>query len=354
MLWFLLCGSFIYLVELRSPYVLLQRSTSTVVYEDPVQQQQEPPVVPMDTPSIPKQFENIDVDFDDPQACTVYATDIMKSLRDQEVCALSAVSIGVLTSIVQLAYMPSPNYLSKQKDLNEPMRAILIDWLVQVHFKFKLVQETLYLTVNIIDRFLGKKQIMRNKLQLVGITSMLIASKYEDIYAPVVRDFTYICDRAYTRREILDMEQVSEYLGCDHWSDCHAQTILSTLDFALVVPYPLHFLRRFSKAANVDQRTHTLAKYLCEMSVPEYGLVKYLPSTVAASALCLALKMTRYGTWDDTMIHYSRYTEEQLMPCMQELNKLHTKSPTATLQAVRKKYSKQKYLRVAKEAAITL
>lgn len=81
-----------------------------------------------------------------------------------------------------------------QGDVNEKMRAILIDWLVEVHLKFKLVPETLYLTVNLIDRYLEKVEVMRDKLQLVGVTAMLIASKYEEIYAPEVQDFVYITD----------------------------------------------------------------------------------------------------------------------------------------------------------------
>lgn len=86
------------------------------------------------------------------------------------------------------------------------MRAILIDWLIEVHLKFKLLPETLFLTVNLIDRFLEKAIIQRTKLQLVGVTSMLIASKYEEIYAPEVRDFVYITDKAYSKEEILKME----------------------------------------------------------------------------------------------------------------------------------------------------
>lgn len=83
------------------------------------------------------------------------------------------------------------------------MRAILIDWLVEVHLKFKLVPETLYLTVNLIDRYLEKEQVNRQKLQLVGVTSMMIASKYEEIYPPIIKDFVYITDNAYTKEEIL-------------------------------------------------------------------------------------------------------------------------------------------------------
>lgn len=95
------------------------------------------------------------------------------------------------------------------------MRAILIDWLVDVHLKFKLLPETLFLTVNLIDRYLSVKSVQRSKLQLVGVSAMLITTKYEEIYPPTVKDFVYITDNAYSKEEVLDME-----------SD-----VLSTLDF---------------------------------------------------------------------------------------------------------------------------
>merc|ERR1711935_433739 len=114
----------------------------------------------------------------------------------------------------------SPSYMSKQTDINAKMRSILIDWLVEVHVKFKLMIETLYLTINLIDRFLEKETITRNKLQLVGVTAMFLASKYEEIYAPECRDFVYISDKAYTREQILAMEG----------------TMLATLNFQLTTP----------------------------------------------------------------------------------------------------------------------
>jgi len=98
---------------------------------------------------------------------------------------------------------PMQNYMDYQKDINPSMREILTDWLIEVHLKFKLLPETLYLTVNLIDQFLTTQNIYRNKLQLVGVTAMLIASKYEEIYPPIVSDFVYITDNAYTREEIL-------------------------------------------------------------------------------------------------------------------------------------------------------
>ena len=87
------------------------------------------------------------------------------------------------------------------------MRSILIDWLIEVHLKFKLVPESLYLTVNLIDRFLEREPCNRQRLQLVGVTAMLIACKYEEIYPPIVKDFVFITDNAYTKEEILKMEK---------------------------------------------------------------------------------------------------------------------------------------------------
>ena len=103
--------------------------------------------------------------------------------------------------------MPDTEYMNHQKDINQSMREILIDWLIEVHLKFGLLQETLFLTVNLIDRFLSTTSVNRNKLQLVGVTAMLIASKYEEIYPPIVSDFVYITDNAYTKEEILAMEE---------------------------------------------------------------------------------------------------------------------------------------------------
>jgi cyclin B len=118
------------------------------------------------------------------------------------------------------------------------MRAILVDWLIEVHYKFKLMPETLFLTVNLIDRYLEKCDVIRTKLQLVGVTAMLIACKYEEIYAPEVRDFVYITDKAYTREEILAMEF----------------SMLSTLDFNVCSPSSFRFLERFSKVANANSK----------------------------------------------------------------------------------------------------
>jgi len=177
---------------------------------------------------------------------------------------------------------------TKQTDINEKMRAILVDWLIEVHYKFKLMPETLFLTVNLIDRFLEKIDVVRTKLQLVGVTAMLIACKYEEIYAPEVRDFVYITDKAYTREEILQMEF----------------QMLSILDFSICAPSSFRFLERFAKVANANSKQICLARYLIELPLIEYRMLKHSPSNQAASALYLAMKiLPRFYKVDDGSQH---------------------------------------------------
>lgn len=102
--------------------------------------------------------------------------------------------LAILLLIMQNEGRASHDYMDSQPEINERMRSILIDWLIQVHYKFELSLETLYLTINIIDRFLSLKAISRKELQLVGMASMLVASKYEEIWAPQVRRMLDLID----------------------------------------------------------------------------------------------------------------------------------------------------------------
>lgn len=217
-------------------------------------------------------------------------------------------------------------------DITGRMRSILIDWLVQVHMRFHLLQETLFLTVAILDRFLQVQRVDRSKLQLVGVTSMLIASKYEEMYAPEIADFEYITDNAYTNADIRRMEIC----------------ILKALDCNLGRPLPLHFLRRNSKAAEVDAPTHTLAKYLMELSLVDYELAPCPPSEIAAAALCLSMKVFReQQPWDETLEFYSKYREEDLMSIMHKMAYLLAKAGTGKLTAIFLKYQSSKLMRIS-------
>lgn len=104
--------------------------------------------------------------------------------------------------------MPNPNYMDSQTEIEWPMRATLIDWLLQVHMRYHMLPETLWITINIVDRFLSNRIVSLVKLQLVGITAMFVAAKYEEIMAPSVDEFVYMTENNYTREEILKGERI--------------------------------------------------------------------------------------------------------------------------------------------------
>ena len=163
--------------------------------------------------------------------------------------------------------------MDDQDEINAMMRAILIDWLVEVHMKFKLVPETLYLCISIIDRYCSLVEVERRKLQLVGVTALLVACKYEEIYPPEVRDCVYITDRAYTRQDVLDMEQ----------------SIVRALEFKLTVPTGYVFLVRYLRLTKASELTRAAANYYMERTLQDYEFIQYRPSLVASAAVCLAL-----------------------------------------------------------------
>ncbi|XP_067320677.1 G2/mitotic-specific cyclin-B1 [Anolis sagrei] len=259
-----------------------------------------------------------DVDTEDacdPNLCSEYVKDIYIYLKDLE--GSQAVR---------------PNYLVGQ-EVTGNMRAILIDWLVQVQMKFKLLQETLYMTVAIIDRFLQDNKVAKRMLQLVGVTAMLVASKYEEMYPPEIGDFAFVTDQTYTKLQIRQMEM----------------KILKSLDFNLGRPLPLHFLRRISKIAEADVQQHVLAKYLMELSLVDYEMVHYPPSQIAAAAFCLSSRVLEEGEWTPTLEHYMCYAEHNLVPVMQHMarnivlvNKGLTKHMT-----VKNKYASSKHAKIS-------
>ncbi|KAM7424723.1 hypothetical protein PAMA_000873 [Pampus argenteus] len=254
-------------------------------------------------------------DADMPQLCSEYVKDIYNYLH-----------------VLEVQQAVRANYMQGY-EITERMRALLIDWLVQVHSRFQLLQETLYLTVAVLDRFLQVQPVSRRKLQLVGVTAMLVACKYEEMYAPEVGDFAYITDNAFTKSQILEMEQL----------------VLRSLNFQLGRPLPLHFLRRASKVANSDVERHTLAKYLMELTLVDYDMVHYRPSEIAAASLCLSQRLLDGLPWSPTQQHYSTYEEAHLKPIMQHIAKnveiLNTGK--TKFQAVKNKYSSSKLLKIS-------
>jgi len=226
--------------------------------------------------------------------------------------------------------MANPNYMHFQDEIQWHMRATLIDWLLQVHMRYHMLPETLWIAVNLVDRFLSARIVSLAKLQLVGVTAMFIASKYEEILAPSVEEFVFMTDNGYSREEILKGERI----------------ILSTLDFD-VSTYcsPYSWVRRISKADDYDIQTRTLCKFLMEVTLLSHLFLRARPSLIAAIGMYLAKRMLD-GVWDDAFVYYSRFTEAQLVPgATLILDKLV--EPGFEEQFVFKKYASKKFLKAS-------
>ncbi|XP_050326346.1 G2/mitotic-specific cyclin-B [Bactrocera neohumeralis] len=234
------------------------------------------------------------------------------------------------------------NHLDDQVEVYPKMRAVLIDWINEVHFQFHLTPETFQMTVAIIDRYLQEvKDTKRTHLQLVGVTALFIAAKYEELVPPSIADFVYITDDTYNSKQIVQMEL----------------KIIKTLECNLSRPLPIHFLRRFSKAAKVEDIHHALAKYFLELTSIEYDLASYKPSEIAAASLFLALHLLKENAkaptgfnnkhWSPTMQYYSRYTAEHLRPIATKIATVVRNAPSAKLKAVYTKYQSSKLYKIA-------
>jgi hypothetical protein len=186
--------------------------------------------------------------------------------------------------------LPNAHYMDLQSEIQWSMRSVLMDWLIQVHHRFALLPETLFLCVNYIDRFLSCKIVSLGKLQLVGATAIFVAAKYEEINCPSVQEIVYMVDGGYSVDEILKAERF----------------MLTMLQFELGWPGPMSFLRRISKADDYDLETRTLAKYFLEVTIMDERFVGSPPSYVAAGAHCFARLMLKKGDW----VHFSSNTSQ--------------------------------------------
>ncbi|KAJ7753924.1 cyclin-like protein [Mycena maculata] len=225
-------------------------------------------------------------DFDDPAMASEYVVDIQHYLKESE-----------------LNTMPNPNYMDSQPKLMWEMRGLLNEWLMQVHTRFRLTAETLFLCTNLTDRFLSARIVSPSKLQLVGMACLLIASKFEETVSPAIANFIAVAEGTYTPA---DMRQAEQH-------------ILRALDWDLSYPNPLHFLRRISKADGFEVKTRTLAKYLVEIACVEHALIAAPPTKLAAAAMWLARIALGEEVWTPNLAHYAMYAESALLPVAEDM-----------------------------------
>lgn len=229
----------------------------------------------------PGVFDETDQDTFDPSLVAEYAPEIFQYLHE-----------------LDKKYLPDVDYMSRQPELTWSKRSLLIDWIVRVHGHCELLPETLFLTINLIDRFLALKPVSEEKLQLVGVAALFVACKYEEITFPTVQEIAYLADNAYSVDEIIQAERF----------------LVNLFDFELGAPGPMSFLRRSSKADDYDNEIRTVAKYLIEVAVMDHRFVGAQMGWIAAASHCLARKILDRGEWTSAHVYFSGYTERQIEP----------------------------------------
>ena len=181
---------------------------------------------------------------------------------------------------------PKPIYekIKTQKEINEQMRSILVDWIIDVHYKFGFTDETLFMTVLIIDRYITIKHISKIRFQLLGITAMLIACKHEEINLPKIEDFIYITDNAYNKDEVFIMEN----------------DILNIFNFELLYPSPIKFYEYLTLKFNFDKKKFLMGKYLMESFLVDLKWTKYRPSVISCACAYIVMKFYKMENYQES------------------------------------------------------
>ncbi|PVV02195.1 hypothetical protein BB560_003361 [Smittium megazygosporum] len=227
---------------------------------------------------------------------------------------------------LEATLMPKPDYMDYQPSLHWSMRSVLVDWLIQVHEKFGMQPETIFFSMNIVDRFLSEKTIPVEKVQLVGVVALLIAAKYDEVEYPCIKDLIFMTENAYTVDEVKRAERY----------------VLRILDYDLGWPGPINYLRRISKADDYDIATRTLSKYILEAALMDEYFIGVPSSKLAAVAHYLSVRFMGKMAWTRSHAYYSGYFESELLGDAAHLIKV-LQSPEKHL-SIYKKYSEKKYM----------
>ena len=238
-----------------------------------------------------KEKYNIEEIKYNPQLVQEYSSDIFTYLKENE----------------NINY---PDYINdifseqKSEKINIKTRAIVIDWLVHIHYKFKLKEETLYLTINIMDRFTKTTSFNLNDYQLISICSLLIASKFEDIYPPEISYLIYASKNTYSKEQIIKTEY----------------EILKKLNFNLLYNSSYKFLSYFYLTSQINNiKVFHLAQYILELSLLNLSSLKFKQSLRAASVFYMAIKILNENNWNYNLQFHTGYKESELKSCVKDI-----------------------------------
>lgn len=258
------------------------------------------------------------LDMRDPQAIAEYAQEVFQSMIEKEPL-----------------YQIDNEYLKKvQTEVKDTSRGFLVEWIIDVHRKFRLMSETLYVTVSIIDRYLSKVSIKKSQLHLLGVTALLIATKYEEIYPPELKDLLSISENKFTKEEVLALEQ----------------EVLSTLEFDFFAPSSFRFLERYRKISNTaaDDQIFYFAQYLSEIALLDAFLLKHKQSHIAAASFVLSARsIKKINAWNAEMEKSTGIKAEDIKLAVEDLKQFALEVNPKFLSTLKYKFQKDQYLNVA-------
>ncbi|XP_075264157.1 uncharacterized protein LOC142356062 [Convolutriloba macropyga] len=214
-----------------------------------------------------------------------------------------------------------------QRDINATMRGVLVDWMMEVAQEHQMVPETMYLSVMYLDRVLSVVPVPQRQLQLYGLTCVMLASKYEELFPAPIDEYVYLADNAYTKEELKRCER----------------DVLQALKYQLTVPTTRPFLKRCLQAAQGNSKLEFLACYICELSLLDYGLLQFLPSQIAASSVILAQITLNQPVWSCTLSYYTGYNKKELRNCVRALHRLFSNAKRSPLSITTEKYAEHKH-----------
>ncbi|KAK9461224.1 cyclin-like protein [Lipomyces oligophaga] len=177
---------------------------------------------------------------------------------------------------IEIATLPDVSMMDLQPELEWHMRPYLLDFLLESHLSLHLQPQTLFLAVNLIDRYCSRRVVFKKHYQLVGCTALWIAAKYEDKKerVPTVRELKIMCCDAYEEDMFVQME--GHVLSTLEWSISH-----TTSDACLKQ------IMRYNCSPTLEH----LANYLCELSLYHKAFIGLFPSAIAAAALFVAQRI---------------------------------------------------------------
>lgn len=238
-----------------------------------------------------------------------------------EICMVYKYNIDIFNFLKEI----DCSYRFFNEEISFKDRSNMVDWIIYVHSRLNLSQETLFLAVHIIDKFLIKKIIPHNKLFLVGVSALMIACKFEEVVCPTLNNLVVLSGYKVTED---DIKKAEKYM-------------LHILEYNILFSNPLNFLRRCSKANNYEKKSRTVAKYILELSLLYENLLEFTGSVKAAASMYLARKITQQDTCKNLFTLYSGHSKEELRECFNNL--IQIIAQPIEFENIKKKYDTQKY-----------